>query len=281
VPGPPKQTNPSADFYPRTREYRAQQIDDLRRWLGFLAQTLRDEGHLDADKLVYTAVGLGEAFDALALTFHEDSLTAVTNMAEVSIAFHQALGAMQKVVRRYVESMPRTLDLYRWPCGRGFSYVADDSEAAELAANLSEHFVKFADSLSPAIEASDTAVRHSMDFCAPPAAVCTPSDAPSTALYFWFDADGALLYIGITGDLAARQTSHAKRSSWSQFADHAKVQRFPSRVAAKVAEEAAIVAERPLFNKQHNDSPEARARLVQYLIERGRADLLAPAVSRG
>lgn len=102
-----------------------------------------------------------------------------------------------------------------------------------------------------------------------------------TALYFWYDADDVLLYIGITGDLAVRQTSHAKRSSWSEFADHSKIQRFPDRPQAEAAEVAAIRADKPIFNHVHNDTPEARARLVAYLIEHDRADLLAPAVQRG
>ncbi|MER7331763.1 MULTISPECIES: GIY-YIG nuclease family protein [unclassified Micromonospora] len=102
-----------------------------------------------------------------------------------------------------------------------------------------------------------------------------------TALYFWYDTDDVLLYIGITGDLATRQTAHAKRSTWAEFADHSTVQRLPTRLHALDAEREAIKAERPLFNVTHNDTPEARARLVAYLIEHGRADLLVPAVSRG
>ncbi|MEU7170241.1 hypothetical protein ABZ949_01965 [Micromonospora tulbaghiae] len=100
-------------------------------------------------------------------------------------------------------------------------------------------------------------------------------------LYFWFDADRLLLYVGITGDLATRQASHAKKSSWAEFATHCEVRRFPSRAEAERAEKAAIEAERPLFNHVHNDTAEARQRLVAYLIEHGRMDLLAPAVSRG
>jgi predicted GIY-YIG superfamily endonuclease len=105
--------------------------------------------------------------------------------------------------------------------------------------------------------------------------------APPTVLYFWYDEADRLLYIGITGDLATRQTRHAKRSSWAEFADHSTTQRFPTRAAAEAAEVEAIKALHPLFNHQHNDTPEARARLVAYLIEHGRADLLTPAVSRG
>ncbi len=102
-----------------------------------------------------------------------------------------------------------------------------------------------------------------------------------TALYRWYDADDQLLYVGITNDPHVRQSSHAKKSSWADFAHHARIERHPSRALAEAAEKAAIESERPLFNHVHNDTPEARQRLVAYLIEHGRMDLLAPAVSRG
>lgn len=102
-----------------------------------------------------------------------------------------------------------------------------------------------------------------------------------TALYRWYDADDTLLYIGITNDPHVRQSAHAKKSSWADFAVRGTIERFPSRPEAEAAEKAAIEAERPLFNHVHNDTPEARARLVAYLIQHGRMDLLAPAVSRG
>lgn len=103
----------------------------------------------------------------------------------------------------------------------------------------------------------------------------------ATALYLWFDVDDVLIYIGITGDLATRQNRHSKRSSWAEFADHAKIRRYPSRPEAEDAERKLIGELGPVFNHVHNDTPEARARLVAYLIEHGRNDLLAPAVSRG
>ncbi|GGM27783.1 hypothetical protein GCM10011608_10740 [Micromonospora sonchi] len=101
------------------------------------------------------------------------------------------------------------------------------------------------------------------------------------ALYRWFDGDDTLLYIGITNDPHVRQSSHAKKSSWADFAVRGAIERFASREKAEAAEKAAIEAERPLFNHMHNDTPEARQRLVAYLVEHGRMDLLAPAVSRG
>lgn len=101
------------------------------------------------------------------------------------------------------------------------------------------------------------------------------------ALYRWFDYDDRLLYVGITRDVAGRQESHSKRSSWGRFADHCKIERYPTREDAEDMERHAIKCESPLFNHVHNDTQEARQRLVEYLVEKGRLDLLVPAVSRG
>lgn len=103
----------------------------------------------------------------------------------------------------------------------------------------------------------------------------------ATALYRYWDEDGKLLYVGITGDLSQREEGHIRRSSWMELAAKSSVARFSSREEAEDAELEAIRLERPLFNAKHNDSREARQRLVDYLIERGRTDLLAPAISRG
>lgn len=102
-----------------------------------------------------------------------------------------------------------------------------------------------------------------------------------TALYRYYDADDLLLYVGISDHLVTRTGSHIKASSWMDFAARSTIERHPTRAVALTAEEAAIKAEHPLFNHQHNDTPEARRRLVEYLIKRDRLDLLAPAVSRG
>ena len=102
-----------------------------------------------------------------------------------------------------------------------------------------------------------------------------------TALYRYYDANDLLLYVGISERLLIRMGSHVEGSSWMDFAVRSIIERFPSRDEALDAEEAAIKAERPLFNHQHNSTPEARRRLVEYLVAHGRPDLLAPAVSRG
>jgi predicted GIY-YIG superfamily endonuclease len=103
----------------------------------------------------------------------------------------------------------------------------------------------------------------------------------TTALYRPYDAEQRLLYVGITDDFAGRQAAHRRGSTWAEFACRVKVDWFPSRNAAEQAEIEAIKVEQPVFNDQHNATPEARERAVRYLVERGRVDLLALAVSRG
>jgi predicted GIY-YIG superfamily endonuclease len=114
---------------------------------------------------------------------------------------------------------------------------------------------------------------------APP--INLPPDDKPTALYRWWDAADLLLYIGISDELAERVKGHVKGSSWMDFAVRSTIERHPTRSAALDAEETAIKAERPLFNHQHNSTPEAQKRLVEYLIKHNRIDLLAPAVFRG
>lgn len=101
-----------------------------------------------------------------------------------------------------------------------------------------------------------------------------PAVKAPTALYRWFDADGVPIYYGISDHLTDRQSSHARRSAWGQFAHRCEVDRFLSRGEALRAEKAAIEADRPVFNRQHNDTAEARRRLREYLTGQGRTDLL-------
>ncbi|WP_101791054.1 hypothetical protein [Nonomuraea indica] len=103
----------------------------------------------------------------------------------------------------------------------------------------------------------------------------------TTALYRYYDQQDRLLYVGITDALMERISSHIKSSSWMDFASRSTIDRHPTRKAAETAEREAIKAERPLFNSMHNDTPEGRRRLVEYLVEHGRTDLLVPDVSRG
>lgn len=85
------------------------------------------------------------------------------------------------------------------------------------------------------------------------------------ALYRHFDADDLLLYLGISDNPVQRGKDHARDSDWVQYAVRAEVTWHSSRAEALAAEAAAIVAERPLFNQQHNDTVEARATRARYL----------------
>lgn len=98
--------------------------------------------------------------------------------------------------------------------------------------------------------------------------------AGAFALYRYFDSTDRLLYIGISGDLAMRDTTHISRSRWMELAARSAIERHLDLESLKAAERRAIETERPIFNVQYNDTPEAKERLVAYLTEIGRTDLL-------
>lgn len=70
-----------------------------------------------------------------------------------------------------------------------------------------------------------------------------------SALYRFFDADGRLLYVGITKDPDKREREHALRSPWHPHAKSRTIEWHGSREAALDAERAAIHEEAPLFNR--------------------------------
>jgi hypothetical protein len=73
-------------------------------------------------------------------------------------------------------------------------------------------------------------------------------------LYRCFDADGELLYIGITNDPGNRFNLHASATPWWPDVAEIKLdESFASRWELEVAERDAILAEIPLHNSQHND----------------------------
>jgi predicted GIY-YIG superfamily endonuclease len=109
----------------------------------------------------------------------------------------------------------------------------------------------------------------------------TPKANKSTFLYRFYDEDGVLLYVGITDNLIDRTWSHARASTWMEFAMRSTVVPFTSRAEAEEHEVLAIRSERPLFNLAYNDDQDGDRRVVDYLIEHDRRDLLRPAVSRG
>lgn len=110
----------------------------------------------------------------------------------------------------------------------------------------------------------------------PPRRTADAESPVRTALYRYYDDTGRLLYIGITGDLSSRENGHVRSSLWMQIVASSTVERHPGREDALAAERLAIETEHPLFNRQYNDTPEARARLKDYLKEIRRMDLHIP-----
>ena len=76
-----------------------------------------------------------------------------------------------------------------------------------------------------------------------------------TALYWLYDAQNVLLYIGITWQiLPDRMKGHAGEQYWWQEVNHATAIWYETRDEAERAETRAIKAERPKYNKSKTQS---------------------------
>lgn len=73
-----------------------------------------------------------------------------------------------------------------------------------------------------------------------------------TTLYRLFDADDALLYVGIAGNPGRRFEQHAKAKLWWREVSRIEVEHFADRAEALAAERLAIRDERPLYNIVHS-----------------------------
>lgn len=69
-----------------------------------------------------------------------------------------------------------------------------------------------------------------------------------TTLYRWFDANGKLLYVGITCDPGARFRTHMDEAQWWAEAVTCRLERYSTRVEALTAELHAIQTEAPTYN---------------------------------
>lgn len=78
-------------------------------------------------------------------------------------------------------------------------------------------------------------------------AVEVEGDEPA-ALYRFYDVDGALLYVGITVNLARRWEDHAAEKAWWPRVARKTVVLYGSRKDALAAEAGAIIAEVPIHN---------------------------------
>jgi predicted GIY-YIG superfamily endonuclease len=76
----------------------------------------------------------------------------------------------------------------------------------------------------------------------------TTSRLSETELYRLFDANGRLLYVGISLSAVARLKQHEQTKHWSNSIARVEVERFSSRSEACRAEAKAILAENPAHN---------------------------------
>jgi biotin operon repressor len=73
-------------------------------------------------------------------------------------------------------------------------------------------------------------------------------DGDPTAVYRLYGADGTLLYIGVTRNIAIRFAHHEANKPWWPLVARKTMTWYGSRSDAEAAEDAAIDAERPLYN---------------------------------
>lgn len=77
----------------------------------------------------------------------------------------------------------------------------------------------------------------------------TKRDQRPHDVYIHLDAEGAVLYVGISLTIAERTSSHRANSGWWQKVATIRVEHLPNREAA-LAREAELIAElRPLHNR--------------------------------
>lgn len=76
-----------------------------------------------------------------------------------------------------------------------------------------------------------------------------------TAIYRLWNAEDALIYIGIAKNPAARFAKHAERSHWWPEVASIQIDWAPTRDEALSIEREAIRAEKPRYNVRHNGVP--------------------------
>ncbi|MEV6738623.1 GIY-YIG nuclease family protein [Streptomyces sp. NPDC051104] len=72
----------------------------------------------------------------------------------------------------------------------------------------------------------------------------------ASAVYRFYAHGRQPLYIGVSSCLSVRLADHRRTSPWWSLAEYIAVSCYRSHKAAEAAEVAAIMAERPIFNRQ-------------------------------
>lgn len=69
-------------------------------------------------------------------------------------------------------------------------------------------------------------------------------------VYWLYDAEGRVLYIGCTVELETRLHAHQNLKEWFPKVARVETESFPNRDGARAREDEALLAERPMFNKK-------------------------------
>ena len=96
------------------------------------------------------------------------------------------------------------------------------------------------------------------------------------ALYRHFDAEGTLLYVGISLRPFSRFKEHNTHSGWADQIANMAIEYFPTRMEAMAAEIKAVQEESPLYNiRLRKPKPPVRiAKVVEERAEEARANLV-------
>lgn len=78
---------------------------------------------------------------------------------------------------------------------------------------------------------------------------------PVTYLYWLWDRDGQLIYVGITDDVERRMRDHAKDKFWWRDVARTTKVAFQTRYEAEWAEWAVIATSRPVYNRALSPPP--------------------------
>jgi predicted GIY-YIG superfamily endonuclease len=96
----------------------------------------------------------------------------------------------------------------------------------------------------------------------------------NTALYRHFCQEGSLLYIGISLSALTRLGQHEEHSAWFDKIRTVTIENFQNREAAKAAEKAAIINEKPFYNVHYKKMSPA-PQIEPTFADDTRADLVA------
>lgn len=86
-------------------------------------------------------------------------------------------------------------------------------------------------------------------------------------LYRHFDKDGRLVYVGISNSALLRTSNHRDLSRWFDQVVRIEIERYPTRAAALIAEEAAVTNEKPAYNLRSGRKSGTLARNPEMQIE--------------